>query len=206
MGNIKKWHQTERVGGHPAVDFVNSVHHWDSDPPPDYFGNFDDFLEWSGELDLLDEKALRHFHDRPAREKEQAFLRLHSLRRALHDVFSAISQGEPPAGAALEDLNEILQSSIAWRTWQADAEGIRVCWSCADSPARVALGPVAWRAADLLENGRIDRLKKCPGERCGWIFVDASKNRSRTWCSMKTCGNAAKVKRFREKQPARPRG
>lgn len=200
MSELRKWQQTERVGGHPALDFVNSVHHWESDPPPDYFENFDDFLDWSGELGLLDENACRHFRARPAPEKKSAFRRLHALRCALHDVFASIASGKPVARPALEDLDDMLRLSIPWRQLQAEGEGIRACWSCADSPAYVALGPVAWQAADLLENCCIDRLKECPGEHCGWIFIDASKNRSRTWCSMKTCGNAAKVKRFREKQ------
>lgn len=199
MSGLRKWQQAERVGGHPAVDFVNSVHHWDSDPPPDYFDDFDDFLAWSEELGLLDSDACRHFRGRPADEKSDAFHRLLALRRALHDSFASIAQNRPPPDPALQELDEMLRRSIAWRRYRADKDGIRACWSCADAPAYAALGPVAWQAADLLEHGSIDRLKKCPGEHCGWIFIDGSKNRSRTWCSMKTCGNTAKVKRFRSK-------
>lgn len=200
MAKLRKWQQSERVGGHPAVDFVNTVHHWESDPPPDYFEDFDDFLEWSRELGLLEENAYRHFRGSSTREKTNAFRRLHALRRALHEVFASIASGNPPSCPALEDLNDMLRLSIPWRRLQASGKGIRACWSCADAPAYAALGPVAWQAADLLENGCIERLKKCPGEHCGWIFIDGSKNRSRTWCSMKTCGNTAKVKRFRGKR------
>ncbi|MCL4825828.1 MAG: CGNR zinc finger domain-containing protein [Caldilinea sp.] len=29
---------------------------------------------------------------------------------------------------------------------------------------------------------------------CGWLFFDASRNRSRRWCSMEDCGNRAKAR------------
>ena len=50
--------------------------------------------------------------------------------------------------------------------------------------------------------GTWPRLKLCAAEDCGRAFVDASRNRSATWCSMATCGNRAKVSAFR----ARARG
>lgn len=206
MTGLRKWQQLERVGGHPAVDFVNSVHHWESDPPPDYFEGFDDFLDWSQELGLLDEIAYRHFRGRPEREKVSAFNRLRALRSALYDIFASIAADKQPHRSALADLDEVLRISIRWRRFRAEKNKIRSCWEYVDAPAEVALGPVAWQAADLLENGSIERLKKCPGENCGWIFIDGSKNRSRNWCSMKTCGNIAKVKRFRRKKSQKASG
>lgn len=39
-----------------------------------------------------------------------------------------------------------------------------------------------------------ERMKICGN--CGWLFIDRSKNRSRTWCDMAVCGNRAKASRF----------
>lgn len=39
------------------------------------------------------------------------------------------------------------------------------------------------------------RLKICPGDDCGWIFIDETKNGRRIWCSMETCGNRSKAAR-----------
>jgi predicted RNA-binding Zn ribbon-like protein len=44
------------------------------------------------------------------------------------------------------------------------------------------------------------RLKACRLDDCQWAFYDQSKNRSRTWCSMKVCGNRAKARAYRERQ------
>jgi predicted RNA-binding Zn ribbon-like protein len=37
------------------------------------------------------------------------------------------------------------------------------------------------------------RVKICPS--CRWLFMDRSKNQSRTWCDMKVCGNRAKARK-----------
>jgi len=75
-------------------------------------------------------------------------------------------------------------------------------WDLTAAPAEAYLGPVSWACADLLEHGPLDRIKICPADDCGWLFLDVSKNRSRQWCSMTTCGNAAKVRRFRQRKAA----
>jgi predicted RNA-binding Zn ribbon-like protein len=51
-----------------------------------------------------------------------------------------------------------------------------------------------------------ERLKRCANRDCGWIFVDASKNRSRQWCETRTCGNRANVRRFRARLRRGARG
>ena len=47
------------------------------------------------------------------------------------------------------------------------------------------------------------RLKACTDERCQWAFYDATRNRSRTWCSMDVCGNREKTKRYRQRRSGR---
>lgn len=57
------------------------------------------------------------------------------------------------------------------------------------------LSLVAQSAAELLLTGMQDRIKACPGEMCGWLFLDESPSGRRRWCSMAVCGNRAKAKR-----------
>ena len=47
----------------------------------------------------------------------------------------------------------------------------------------------------LMDSREWRRLKICPGDDCGWLFIDETKNARRTWCSMQTCGNRAKAAR-----------
>lgn len=51
----------------------------------------------------------------------------------------------------------------------------------------------AHSALSLIANPEPDRLKICPN--CEWLFLDRSRNRSRTWCDMAVCGNRTKAKR-----------
>lgn len=44
------------------------------------------------------------------------------------------------------------------------------------------------------------RLKACRLHTCQFAFYDESKNRSRTWCSMKVCGNRTKARAYRERR------
>ncbi|NRP71079.1 hypothetical protein ILFOPFJJ_01962 [Ensifer psoraleae] len=62
----------------------------------------------------------------------------------------------------------------------------------------------AHSALSLAANPEPDRLKICPN--CQWLFLDRSRNRSRTWCDMAVCGNRTKAKRHyrRNKKEARP--
>ncbi len=55
----------------------------------------------------------------------------------------------------------------------------------------------------LLATPEQDRMNICGN--CGWLFVDRSKNRSRSWCDMAVCGNRAKASRhYRRKKQEVP--
>jgi predicted RNA-binding Zn ribbon-like protein len=193
----------EIVGGHPAIDFVNTVHSWHADPPPDHLHDFDDFIDWARILGLLGPKSATRFKAASEQAKARAYREAIELRDGLHRILAAMADGVPLPGGALEHLNELVRRTVKWRRLAADAatgrKTLRCVWDFEDAPALAAIGPVAWAAVELLEKAPFDRLKECPGERCGWLFLDTSKNRSRTWCSMRACGNAAKVRRYRQR-------
>ena len=44
------------------------------------------------------------------------------------------------------------------------------------------------------------RFKECSSPTCRAVFWDRSKNRSGRWCTMKDCGNRAKVRAYRERE------
>lgn len=61
--------------------------------------------------------------------------------------------------------------------------------------AMISAAVVAARA-----DGGWERLKVCGEVGCQWAFVDSSKNRSRSWCSMRVCGNRAKTRAYRARR------
>jgi predicted RNA-binding Zn ribbon-like protein len=46
------------------------------------------------------------------------------------------------------------------------------------------------------------RLKLCGSETCRWAFFDRSRNHSSRWCTMASCGNRQKARRFRVRAKA----
>ncbi|WP_035306884.1 CGNR zinc finger domain-containing protein [Actinokineospora inagensis] len=65
--------------------------------------------------------------------------------------------------------------------------------------ADTVTGAVLAAATRLSVLGEWDRLKICPADDCRWAFFDRSRNRSRTWCSMRVCGNREKARAWRER-------
>lgn len=51
-----------------------------------------------------------------------------------------------------------------------------------------------------MADGMWARLKACHAETCQWVFYDESRNRSRLWCTMQTCGNRNKVRAYKRRQ------
>jgi len=53
--------------------------------------------------------------------------------------------------------------------------------------------------AEAVADGTWARLKVCRQPYCRWVYYDHSRNRSRAWCDMATCGNRAKARAFRQR-------
>ncbi|WP_067486010.1 CGNR zinc finger domain-containing protein [Actinomadura hibisca] len=79
-----------------------------------------------------------------------------------------------------------------------------------DGPALVPVGTGAAAALARLAaavvaadaEGSWSRLKVCQEDTCRWAFLDTSKNRSRSWCSMRVCGNRTKTRAYRARRKA----
>jgi len=115
------------------------------------------------------------------------------LREAVYRTFAAIAGRRRASPADLRVLSAEYREAMAHATLVESRR--RFAWRLDE-----ALDAVAWEVArdavTLLESERLGRVKRCPGSGdCGWLFLDASKNGSRRWCSMEGCGNRAKARR-----------
>ena len=117
-----------------------------------------------------------------------------ALREALRTSLIAHHDGDvEPAAPALGRLARDLPLRVVF-----PAGGPRL--EPADGGVRGALEQVLASVSQSVADGSWPRLKVCPADDCSWAFYDTSKNRSRTWCSMQTCGNRAKTRTFRARQ------
>lgn len=65
-----------------------------------------------------------------------------------------------------------------------------------------AVGSLLAAAFMAEHDGTWKRLRRCSNPECESVFYDRSKNRSGRWCSMRSCGNQAKVRAYRERHRA----
>jgi predicted RNA-binding Zn ribbon-like protein len=126
--------------------------------------------------------------------------RARGLGEAVNTIFRARVRGRSIPTRALDVLNGEL--SLALREARLVVDGGRADWGWTEDAAALdrILWPVARSAADLLVSEDVDRVRACAQDTCDWLFLDLSRNARRRWCDMKTCGNRAKIRRFRERQ------
>ncbi|MFD0686520.1 CGNR zinc finger domain-containing protein [Actinomadura fibrosa] len=110
--------------------------------------------------------------------------------------------GDPDA----DDLEGALEDALAALPLRVTLTGPRPALVPAGSPASAATGLARLAAAmvDAAAAGTWTRLKVCQEDTCRWAFLDTSKNRSRSWCSMSTCGNRTKTRAYRARRRPSP--
>jgi predicted RNA-binding Zn ribbon-like protein len=182
----------ELVGGHPALDFLNTIHDWTVAEPRDSLADFGTALrfgEAAGLLTRSEARILRRSRTGPA-ELE----RLGRLRAVLERIFRARVARRRPAREDLDRLSrELIAAARAarWTSGRGTLERRIDPKAATDGVLRLR---IAQAAGGLLTSGQQGRLKACPA--CGWFFLDTSKNRSRRWCSMTTCGSIMKARSY----------
>src|SRR5258708_30883187 len=90
------------LGGHPALDFINTVHDWTASAPHDYLSEFADairFGEATGLLTRADYVRLRR------RTPHLELTRLRELRALLKRTFQMQLSGQAPGNVELGKLS-----------------------------------------------------------------------------------------------------
>jgi predicted RNA-binding Zn ribbon-like protein len=184
-------HRFELAGGHPALDFLNTIQNWSVPAPVDYLGDFRDALRFGRAAGLLTGGEARALGARPAAAE---VARLRELRAVLERIFRRQVIGRAPGEADLDHLaGALADAARATRLRGGAGKPVRSHIALA-AGAEVLRLRLAQAAAALLTSPEMDRVKSCPT--CGWLFLDTSKNRSRRWCSMRTCGSSAKSRTY----------
>lgn len=188
------------LGGHVALDFANTVHSRGEKWGPDYLTSFGDLTDWAFRVDLIDQREhvslLQKANASPA-VAEAELENARDLRETLHRIFSAEERDGTPRESDLDSLSDAYAHASAQRRLTNGRDG--VIWTPAPP---VALSDIAGRIALMATELLIARHQRrtvriCQGRNCGWLFLDLSRGGHRRWCSDKTCGSAARVRKFR---------
>ncbi len=189
-----------------CLEFTRTVGWEPADRQDDALVSYEALLAWSereGALTEAEAEALRALAAAEPVAARQVLANARALRRASYVVFAAVGAGRRPGAAEVDALNEWLPHALRHLRLEPTPDGA-YRWGWREGHGAEALGrplwPVAQSAAELLMSPELVRLKVCEADDCGWLFVDASRNRSRRWCDMSDCGNLAKVRRFRARR------
>ena len=164
-------------------DFVNSL---ELRPHVEQLGTPAELREWLVGRGLLADGS---------RVTDAELEEAHRVREALRDVLSAKNGIEVDLDAATSEIDAAARR--AGLELRFDPTCPRVEPTVAG--VRGAIGRILVEVYDEMVDGVWERMKACRAEDCRWAFLDTSKNRSRAWCSMDSCGNRAKVHAYRQR-------
>lgn len=198
--------RSDLVGGHVALDLVNTVTGRRS-RPTEWIEDYDRLLEWGALTGAFDADALRaldRMKTADRRAATRALQRLRGLRQATYEVVAAAIRAEPAPKDAVARLERHWKDAInAAHLTVADgrvAATLDVDASALDFPRHV----LALAAFELLRTLPLERTRECASPRCTWLFIDSSRGGQRRWCDMATCGNQDKSRRhYQRKRAAR---
>lgn len=187
----------EFTGNHLCLDFTNTVHNRFSDPR-ELLNSYSDLLLWSQEAQLLTEDEtlqLREKAEHHRKEAEAVLQRAINLREALYRIFQVVAQGSSPEKSDLSTLNTEFSEAMSRACILPAKDSFTLDWTGKDKALDRMLWTIARSAVDLLTSEGLDDVRVCAADDCNWLFLDTSKNHSRRWCDMKSCGNRAKVRK-----------
>ncbi|MGH9381156.1 MAG: CGNR zinc finger domain-containing protein [Thermoanaerobaculia bacterium] len=195
-------------GGALCLDFANTWNNRER-PETDRLRDYGDLLAFAlqaGALSAAEVRELAPRARREAKERDAAFARALALRDAIHGLFHHAAAGGEPRAGGLERLNELLRQALCCLEVERRDGGYAWSWAGRDGSLEAPLWRLVHSAAELLTGGELDRVRVCASATCNWLFLDRSRNRSRRWCDMTTCGNRAKARRHYRRVRGRAAG
>jgi predicted RNA-binding Zn ribbon-like protein len=186
------------VAGHVALDFVNTAEERGHLDAGDSLRTVDDLRLWGQRRGVLTSGA---GGDAGLAELAAAL----EARELLYELFLCRVRGRRAPDAGRSRLSRLASEAFQAASLDEEADG-RLGWRW--DPSRLAsVRHVAIAAAvELLSQSPTARLRQCPGDHCGWFFLDTTKRGNRRWCSMSECGQEAKTIRRRQRSTAHAPG
>lgn len=193
----------EFIGGSVCLDFANTVAGLRGGLSQEGVTSYTHLISWGRQASLItksEAEALLRKAERDDVAVVAVLERAYALREAIYRIFAAIAAGGQPAGDDLETLNRELGKGTAGAHVIVTTDGFGWEWRKDEDALDQILGPLARSTATLLTSAERNLVRQCASASCGWLFVDATKNHRRQWCTTTGCGNKARVRRHRQRQ------
>jgi len=182
-------------GGHPALDFVNTLDERPLPAPIERLETYADLVRFAELAKLIAPAQARKLRKL---SPPDVIRRARKLREELFEVLTARNRRRTVDLAALRGITTAIRDAHAARILiPASGHAIaRHDWASPHAPV-VPLHACALAIEDFLTGPDAGLVRKCGAADCAVYFVDKSKAGRRHWCSMKNCGNREKQRRWR---------
>jgi predicted RNA-binding Zn ribbon-like protein len=189
-------------GGELCLDFCNTgqdVRGMNKDKD-EWLSDFGELISWlhaAGVLSAKQASALRAAAERSSEAAQRIWSRALRFREALARGLLAKVQGRTPFTDDMQLIEQEYARSARFARLVGDGDKFR--WTVESEPAELEfiMRPLVESAVSLMTSPRMARVRRCGNATCYWLFVDETKNASRRWCEMASCGNLMKVRRHR---------
>jgi predicted RNA-binding Zn ribbon-like protein len=181
------------VGNHRLLDFLNTEVAVEG-TPRDLLAAPADLVDWLEQAGAVDRTSARTARTRwgTGRAGDALVRQARSLRASLRRIADAAAAGRPVPRAAIAPVNALLERSAAVdRLTAAAPDGFMTRRDLRLRQPPDLLVPIAEAAADFLCHADLGRVRRCAHPACVLYFLDGTKNGTRRWCDMRTCGNRA---------------
>ncbi|MEJ2262499.1 MAG: CGNR zinc finger domain-containing protein [Anaerolineales bacterium] len=187
-------------GGNLSLNFVNTIHDRYEEPLEDYLHNYLDLITWANFADAINSSQKKRLLQRSRENQEEAnqvYKDSIQLREAIYQCVVSLINRDEVSAVNMQVINQWLSKAFSNLELAQLDNSFVLDWKAENSGLESVLWPIIRSFADLVTSDDRGRIKQCSN--CGWVFVDNSKNKSRRWCSMETCGNRVKAQRHADK-------
>jgi len=189
--------------GHPALELVNTLDMRFSAEMIELLPAYGDLLRLVTQLRLLTpQQAGRLARTVKQKDAQRVLSATIELREALASfLYGRVDGGKLPA-SKVATLEKHFHAAAMHRRLSTANGQLEWTWSGAEQRAEIPFWKLAQAESDLLVSSDAERVKDCGDPTCRWLFLDTSKNHTRRWCDMKTCGNRMKARRHQARHGA----
>ena len=187
------------VGGELALDFANTASGLGWPTQQEHLTSPADIVDWAGHAPVLmstDAEWLREAARNGTEIGDRLLAQALELREDIYIIGSEIAAGRAAPADRIQNLTRVHAHCLSRANLTPFGRRFAWSWAIRQTPIEAILGPISLSSMTTLLQADLSRIKQCQGEKCGWLFFDATKNKSRRWCEMEVCGNRAKQKRF----------
>jgi predicted RNA-binding Zn ribbon-like protein len=189
------------IAGARCLDFLNTVE-WRGrlEARDERLTSYGEFAAWARVAGVIGGREKAELLAQAAKSPRAAAGALAEAMQAREALAALFGAGGIKPAKALATINEILARDRFSLRLASGGDGIHAMWNLDCSQLRRPLLILLREAADLLSSPERARVHHCSNDQCQWLFLDTSRNRSRRWCQMETCGNNAKARAHYHRQ------